>query len=405
MSQWKLSSQFYTEPSTSYDQHFNNAIGEQPRFLDLNYASEFEKQWKTLGRHADSTLPLGVIGLGGSSLGLKAILGASWPETLQSRIVFFDNIDPSTHYLKLDSISDLTQMNWIVISKSGKTMETLTIFESIFQYYRSKKITGFEKKVFFVSEKKENPLSKIAESWKRPLFKIPTDLGGRFSIFSAVGLLPLALMGLDREPLIRGAQEGFLAQSLILKLCQFFHSNPSSLSTLYFCTYTDRLLHTSAWMNQLWSESLGKSMNADGNRSSKGVGPLIPFRGASDQHSILQQVLEGPFEKKMIVLRSKDSEKSVTFNEPRLFETYEYKAPSMGRLIEIQTDATLKTLRNLKIQNAEFSTESLSPENIGFLMGSLMVSVVTIAQQLKINAYDQPAVEIGKDIVRANLSQ
>lgn len=396
--------------------HFlQDVYGENPRFLSREPFDIFRNQWK---KHEPSVLfgrPLGVIGLGGSSLGLKAVLGACWPEVLGKDVFFFDNIDPVSHYDQLQYLYKRGDVNWLVISKSGRTMETLTLLESIFNFYQNQdqslhnesateRTHKFQDSVWFVSEDQTNPLSQLANRWRRPLFTIPKDLGGRFSVFSAVGLLPLSLLQLPIDSIIQGFCSGLENKDLILKLTSFFRpldTNPTE--TLYFASYSDRFLHLGSWMNQLWSESLGKKQTLTGKMTT-GVGPLVPFRGASDQHSILQQVLEGPFAKKVFVLRSQDSEQSSEFKGSGLFPELGYRSPSLGTLMKVEVEATLKTFKTLNIPSAYISTPKLTPEAMGNLMGSLMVTVATLAKVLDINAYNQPAVEIGKELARKKLS-
>jgi len=404
MSLWNLSAKSFSDISIDYDNLLQNLKTTKPAFLDLKYSKSFKKEWEVQSSRANTSLPLGVIGLGGSSLGLKAILNACWPDTLDSRVHFFDNIDPIEHYRTLKNLNNPKAMNWVVISKSGSTMETLTLLESLFFFYKNELNADFSKQMFIVSEDKANPLTNLAKSWNSPIFTLPENLGGRFSVFSSVGLLPLHLLGLNCDSLLEGAQLGFESDQNVVGLAKFLIPNSSSLETFYLCTYTDRLLSFLSWTNQLWSESLGKKSRKDGSPSN-GVGPLVPFRGASDQHSILQQILESSFSKKALFLRSKDSEKSKDFESPGLFEALDFRALSLGQLMETEVNATIQTFDDLKISNASFEATTLSPKSIGSLMGSFMVTIALIADALEIDAYNQPAVEIGKKIAKAHLAK
>ena len=274
-----------------------------------------------------------VLGIGGSGLGARtlrdALLGPDWnnPSGEQRdhypRLHLLVNPDPDT-LGALFSRMDPTKTLFNVISKSGKTVETLAQYLVARDWVASS--VGEENALrhfIFTTDPNYGPLRHIAETEGVLTLPFPENVSGRFSILSAAGLFPVALCGVDIEALLRGA-------ALMDDRCRTdkLKENPGGIlaSLLYeahikhgqkihvLMPYADRLTSTSEWFQQLWAESLGKHHSMDGEEKATGPTPLVAL-GARDQHSLLQLFMEGPRDKVVLFVTVEDHGSEVTIPE------------------------------------------------------------------------------------------
>ncbi|MBI4520800.1 MAG: hypothetical protein HY701_08165 [Gemmatimonadetes bacterium] len=256
-------------------------------------------------------------------------------------------------------------------------------------------------------------LRRIAEEEGIPTFAIPPNVGGRFSVLSAVGLVPAALVGIDIEALLDGAA-AMVARCATPELPQ----NPAGLAAalLYLAErergahihvlmpYSDRLRAFAAWYCQLWGESLGK-------RSDRGdqvvhVGPTpVAAVGATDQHSQLQLYVEGPFDKVVTFVAVGNPSRDVTI--PKLHEDVPALSYLGGRtlaeVLEAERRATAETLRRAGRLNATTRIDGLTPYALGELIMFYEIMTVYAAALYQVDPLSQPGVELGKEITRALL--
>jgi len=246
-----------------------------------------------------------VIGIGGSTLGTYAIYKfLKHSKELEKKLFFLETTDPIDIQSKIKSI-DLKDALFIVISKSGTTVETVAIFKYIHS------LVAIDKHNCVVVTEYDSKLNHYAQVHGMKRFEIPKNVGGRFSVFSAVGLLPLAIVGIDIDALLRGAKEihdGFFydkeqTRKRLLKKARFFTEYKNKFNINVVFSYSSRLEGFNKWYIQLWGESLGK---VDVNHTRQGLTP-IGIIGPIDQHSFLQLIVEGRRDKTVTVVKVESS--------------------------------------------------------------------------------------------------
>ncbi len=330
---------------------------------------------------------IAVIGIGGASLGGQAAtaLGADAP------LIYLDNPDGA----RLDAVlADAAATGYLVISKSGATAETLA--QTLLALSRAA-----AENFLFVTAPGDNPLRRLASEYGVRVIDHDPELGGRFSVFSAVGMLPAMLAGLDAAGFRDGAREALAATldaaepidapaavgaALTLALAP-------RLSAAVFMPYDDRLLAFAHWQRQLWAESLGK----DG----KGATPLVA-RGAIDQHSQLQLYLDGPTDKLFTLFTAGGAPDGPAIAPEMAAKAgADYLAGrSLGDLMRAEAAATRDAIREVGRPLREIAIAHLDETALGALMMHFMLETVIIALALDIDPFDQPAVERGKQLAR-----
>lgn len=348
---------------------------------------------------------LAVLGMGGSSLGGRALLQAlkKWNGTHQ--VEFLDNVDAERFWKWMKSRTNLQDTHWVIVSKSGNTIETLTMAEFADLHLRSGGFKKLSASSTVISEIEDNPLMRWAKKEGVAALEIPKDVGGRFSVLTPVGLLPAAFYGLDLDELREGAAWALEQDELIAQLAaQSLMSLDRSEWITLFWAYADGLRDFGLWTQQLWAESLGKAKDRKGNPAPRASTP-IPAVGSSDQHSILQQVMEGPRDKFVWFFRVEESEKEGPALEKNLFDCQTLMhGKTMGQLFGAMATATRSALAEQGIQSLTLSTQKLDEKSMGALFMILELVVGTIGEALDINAFDQPGVELGKKLARGILT-
>jgi glucose-6-phosphate isomerase len=338
-----------------------------------------------------------ILGTGGSSLGGQALTALA-PSASPS-LHFVDNIDSFTFQEVLQNLSPVTT-GVISISKSGNTAETLMQTLTLLQNWP---LFNPSSQALIVTENKDSAMRELAKAYSIPCLDHPDDVGGRFAVFTVVGLLPGMIVGLDVDAFCDGAHEAFqnaedgTAQTcapLVGSLMQIaFQKQGVSQSVLI--AYCDRLEKTCEWFAQLWGESLGKK-DIDGNPC--GTTPVKAL-GAVDQHSQLQLYLDGPRDKFFTFLTIEDQT-----TLPAVAPSFELKHPAtvpllgrtMGALMLAEQQATMDTMRKHNCPLRQTQMQRLNEENLGSLMMHFMLETLLTAKFLDINPFDQPAVEEGK---------
>lgn len=345
-----------------------------------------------------------VLGMGGSSLGGRAMLQAlnKWTDTHE--VHFIDNVDSDQFWKWLKSRTDLQDTHWVIVSKSGNTIETLTMAEFIDQHLREKGYKKLSAVSTVISESEDNPLMRWAKKEGVPALEIPKDVGGRFSVLTPVGLLPGAFYGLDLAQMRDGAAWALKQEDLLAGLvAQTLSSFERNEWITQFWAYSDGLKDFGLWTQQLWAESLGKAKSRTGAAAPRASTPMAAT-GSSDQHSILQQVMEGARDKFVWFLRVRASESAAPELERNLFDCQQLMhGKSMGQLFGAMASATRDALEKEGVQSLTLETEQLNEASIGALFMILECVVGALGEALDINAFDQPGVESGKKIARGLL--
>ena len=357
-----------------------------------------------------------VLGIGGSALGTAtmrdALLGPHWNELDEEardhypRLFVLDNVDPRSVAGLLDRL-DLRRTLFNVVSKSGSTAETMSQYLVV--EGRLHEVLGEEPTkghFLFTTDPEAGILRKIANDEGVPALEVPENVGGRFSVLSAVGLLPAAIVGIDIGEVLRGAREmsercrtPILAENPAGILATLLHhadvSQGASIHVLM--PYCDRLRSFAAWFQQLWAESLGKAKDREGRDVNRGPTPL-PALGATDQHSLLQLLMEGPRDKVVMFMSVGGAHDPVEV--PRIRE--ELPALSylgghtLEELLDTERRATMEALRQQGRPSLSIDLDDLNPHTLGALFMLFQVATVYAGSLYGIDPLNQPGVELSK---------
>ena len=347
-----------------------------------------------------------VLGIGGSSLGAKAVYEFLKPVKKPLRkLYFFESTDP-LNIMEILSKMELEKSHFLVISKSGTTVETISIFKYLYS-----KNSSASKYTFITS--KGSSLDKFGTDIGSKVFYLAENVGGRFSVLSVVGLLPLALCGINISELLHGANsvkesffnDGYLKESLLNKSI-FYAKYHTTYSINCLFAYSETLRYFSEWYVQLWGESLGKKQS--NSAFHVGVTP-IGLIGPKDQHSFLQLIVEGTRDKSVTFIKIDDFQNELTIPNITLphLETLDIlNGVTFHDLITMQSDSVIEALKNQKdIPLDEIIIERVDEKSIGQLIYYYELLTSLVGKLINVNTYNQPGVESGKIILKNKLLQ
>lgn len=360
-----------------------------------------------------------VLGIGGSALGgmavCEALLKPYWnmltPEQREGapRIFFLDNIDPDQVSALLNSI-DLTKTLVNVITKSGSTAETMSQYMIVKDRLEQLMGDDYRQNIVVTTDRSTGVLRQIAGEEGYKTFVVPDDVGGRFSVFSAVGLLPFALVGIDIDDIVKGIKdmdlalkntdirENVAAQNALI---HYLMDTQKGKNLSVMMPYSSRLKYVSDWYVQLWAESLGKEFNNKGEKVNIGPTPIKAL-GATDQHSQIQLYNEGPNNKVITFVRVGHFDS--TLEIPRIFEYTGIGylgGKTMNDLINAEADATRVALTDYQRPNVTITLPSVSGYSVGQLLYMLEVQTAIAGELYGINTFNQPGVEQAKNYTYA----
>ncbi|RXJ76978.1 glucose-6-phosphate isomerase [Arcobacter sp. F155] len=348
----------------------------------------------------DSIKNIIVVGIGGSSLGTKAVYEFLKYKTKSKRkLHFLENVDPIIIGETLQKIKKENTL-FLIISKSGTTIETTSIFKFIIEKYKFDLSLKKDANRFAFITDKNSSLSKLASDYSIKQFNIPKNVGGRFSVLSAVGIVPLSLVGIDVKELLDGAKgliDSFFEfkEKKILKKAYFYSKLAKKYPINVLFSYSSLFTYFNQWYVQLWGESLGKH---DMLGNSVGLTP-VHLVGSVDQHSFLQLILEGPKDKTVTVIKVEDFKKRAKIPDIKLkyLEKTDYiNNHSFNELLNEECNATYETILENEIPADMIVLDRISAQNIGILIAYYELLTSSVGQMLMINVYNQPGVEFGK---------
>jgi glucose-6-phosphate isomerase len=349
-----------------------------------------------------------VVGIGGSSLGTKAIYEFLLPSNNYLKdLLFLETVDPRKVGQLLKSI-DLHDAQFVIISKSGNTIEPISLLKHI-----DSLITIDSSNCTIISEAK-SLLSQFAENNNIKAFYLDENVGGRFSVFSEVGLIPLAMIGADIDSLLDGCKQvsdSFFNKTedyeLIIKKSRFLVESKNRFNINAIFSYSSSLEGFNKWYVQLWAESLGK---IDINSVRQALTP-VALIGPDDQHSFLQLIIDGIRDKTVTFIKINDLKDTAFIPEDvsKKFEildlAYTNKL-SLNELLNKQADSIIQLVEEQSDIPCDVITINTIDENsIAQLMFSYQLITSCIGQFLQINAYNQPGVERGKIILKEKLQK
>jgi len=352
---------------------------------------------------------IAIIGIGGSTLGTYAIYNflkyhKQKNKTLKKEVFFFEGTDPVNLNGTILQF-DLKDTLFIVISKSGTTIETI----SIFKYLMS--ITKIDKSNLLIITQDDSKLNLFAKANNISFFNIPKNVGGRFSVLSNVGLVPLYLAGFDIDELLNGAKKistSFFAKdelfANLIKKARTYSEYKDIYNINVVFSYSQLLEGFNKWYIQLWGESLGK---IDANNTNQGLTP-IGLLGPVDQHSFLQLIVQGKKDKTLTFIKIKDfkdnTKIALTFLQG--LEEFDYiNNLDFKNLINLQADATITSIKEYQkdILIDIIELNNISEFEIGKLIFYYELLTSIVGKFLRVNTYDQPGVESGKTILKNRL--
>ena len=338
--------------------------------LSKNYKDSYKKnlinKYKAFSNYR-------IIGMGGSILGTRTIY-----EFLQHKIkknfLFIDNLQNTLSQSKKKTVN-------IIVSKSGNTIETIT---------NSNIIIKKNNRNIFVTENKKNYLYRLAENLKGEIVHHNNYIGGRYSVLSEVGMLPAELMGLKSK--------NFRQFNSLIKNRRFLNSLITNVgSILYYIkkrkfnsiiiNYDERSESLFKWYQQLVAESLGKKK--------KGLLPIVSNM-PKDNHSVMQLYLDG-FQNNFYTFFYVDEKKSKKLNNKIILPSHKFlKNKSISKIIYSQKKASENIFLKKNIPFRSFEIKKRDEKTLGELFSFFILETILLGKALKLNPYDQPAVELIK---------
>lgn len=384
-------------------------------YLGMPYRESLERDLPDVLEKVRRYKNMIVLGIGGSALGARALQKSFFPS--QDRpghtgpwLWIADNIDAASLEAWMAAL-DPADTAVVVISKSGGTIETMAQYFLIRRWLQKGLGEAWREHVVAVTDEKAGELRAEAVRENLVSLTVPDYLGGRYSVLSAVGMLPAAYMGMDwkglmdgaaavAEPLLAAAQSG---DGMIAALARHpaWHMAvwnrelmEHGYDELIFFSYIPLWNYFGAWFSQLWAESLGKG--------GKGSMP-VPAVGVTDQHSVNQMFLDGPRNKGCIFLTSSSLPPGPAFGTDVLPKWNWLSDKRFGDVLQAEALGTRMALTQSGVPLVNVDMAATDEVAAGKLMGLLMTATVLTGWLLDINPIDQPAVELGKRLANARL--
>ena len=321
-----------------------------------------------------------VIGMGGSILGTKSIY-SFLKKKIQKEVFFFDNLDLNL-ILKYKKIKNLKNSCFIVVSKSGNTLETITNLGTIF----SKNL--LKNKLIIITEITDNALMSIANRYHAEIIEHKEFIGGRYSILSETGMFPAALMGLNLmkfKNLKRLIKNKNFISSLIQNVAGIYTLNLKKINNSVILNYDSSLNDLGYWYQQLVAESLGKQ--------GKGINPILSF-GPKDHHSLLQLYLDGPKDKFFTLFNSPKKENKYKVTQDIIPSNMGFlKNKNLEFIINAQCNAIKNIFKLKKIPFRQITFSKKNENELGEILTFFVLETILLSRLMNINPFDQPAVE------------
>ena len=317
-----------------------------------------------------------IIGMGGSILGAKAIYDFLKHKT-KKNFIFIDNLDEN--YLKsIKKNNCLSKSLFIIISKSGNTIETISNTYFFKSFLKSKN-------TIILTENKNSFLRNLAKEKKFNFLEHKKFIGGRYSVLSEVGMLPAYLMGFKVENFKKNLSKFIYNKKIILSSANLINKYKiKNAKILVFFNYVPELNNFLYWSQQLFAESLGKNK--------KGFIPVIS-NAPKDHHSLLQLYLDGPKDKVFYIVSSSKrgnlKTKSDFFNDNVQY----LRKKKYNDIKDSQKNAFLRVLKNKKIPFREINIQKFNEDTIGKLFLQFIMETIFLGKLINVNPFDQPAVE------------
>ncbi len=378
-------------------------------FISMPYRSALEAELpKVMERFSGRCKHMLLLGIGGSALGPRALQKAfmpqqDWPGHTGPWLWIADNVDSNSLSGWLDKLPPKETMV-VVISKSGGTIETMAQYFIVRDWLQARLGEAWTQQVLMVTDEKQGALRQEAMEKNLPSLPVPDYLGGRFSVLSAVGMVPAYFCGMDWKGILAGAASVLapvaaapekMAEHPAWRLAVWNKAlMDNGYNQLIFFTYIPAWACFGAWFGQLWAESLGKQGN--------GSMPL-PATGVTDQHSLQQMFLDGPKNKACLFLEGQNMPRGPQFSAGTPDKWSYLRGQHFGDVLAAETIGTLGAFAANDIPLVRMSMGEVTEQGAGRLMALLELTTLFTGWLLKIDPLDQPAVEYGKRLANARL--
>ena len=403
--------------STNYDSALIDRIQQETKSIgyynlpnqDTHYIDDYlEKLDKQQG--LELLTDIVVVGIGGSSLGTKAIYHFLKPvRKLKRKLHFIDSTDPiALNSLQKDVNFASQTTHFLIISKSGSTIETIAAYKYILGLINGLSIDYCP--FTFITDK-NSPLEKQAKEVGALIVNMQDNVGGRFSVLSSVGTIPLILADIRIDRVLQGADSiknsffnnGYM-QDILLQKATYYAKNVSNYPINSVFSYTESLKYFNQWYVQLWGESLGKKQR--NSVFNVGLTP-IGLIGPKDQHSFLQLIIDGTRDKTITFIKLENFEVSSPVPDitlKHLEDTDIINNVEFSSLINLQADSIIESLKKVqRIPLDEIRIKQQDEFSIGQLIYYYELLTSLVGDLLNVNTYDQPGVETGKQILMEKL--
>lgn len=362
-----------------------------------------------------------VIGIGGSATGTRALARALLPfyynelrpaeRGWKPRLYILDNVDPEETAAILRRLElERTLVN--VVSKSGTTAESMAAYLIVQE--RLVAVLGrnaLPDHLVFTTDPAKGALRSIGQALGVPMFDLPPGVGGRFSVLSAVGLVPAAMTGMDVEGLLAGARDMAAwveeAESWDNPACrfagvQYLEDTSLGRSISIMMPYAARLEDVADWYRQLWAESLGKEIDRQGRTVNRGPLPVKAL-GVTDQHSQLQLYAEGPDDKVITFVGVKEFSEDIAIPMPgpEAGALSYLGGHTLAELLWAEQKATAWALRQKGRPSLTITLPRVDAFSMGALLYMFEVATAIAGELYDVDAFDQPGVELSKQATYA----
>lgn len=339
------------------------------------------------------------VGIGGSSLGPKCMAQALGVEN----VYFLENPDIKTIQNLNAKISNWKEVGFVFVSKSGTTIETLATLDYYLNKLEKAQLKISEQSLV-ITELKASSLYDWAKNHQVPVLEIPLNVGGRFSVLSSIGQAFLGMLGKSVADFKKGAESVLSAsykdQTLLPMLAFYIEGLKQKDVLTYFWYYSDSTYQLGKWLEQLWAESLGKKDSPHYTASVP-----IAVLGANDQHSVLQQMMESPMKKSVVIHRATDSEESSeVLTKSNFKETKSLEGKAFSLLLKTEARAMTESQKEIQNHTMELQLDKMTAFELGQYFMTYKLIVGAMGEFMKIDAFNQPGVELGKILAKKMLN-
>jgi glucose-6-phosphate isomerase len=392
----------YNDLLSQFVAHKTSLLAKQQGFIDLPQDHDLAYKIKEFADGIkDRFSHIVLLGIGGSSLGPKVLIDALYTQQTK-HVTILENVDPFEIHNLFERLP-LSSTLFLAVTKSGGTPETMAQF----LYVREKlRVVGLEpqKHIVCITDPEKGLLRQIVTENKYVSFPIPSNVGGRYSVLSSVGLVLASLLDIDIFELLEGG--GNIASEI--------HQNEATESLAYQYAITQYMLYQSGktvnvlmpyssrlrtfgnWYAQLLAESIGKN-------SDVGLTPVASI-GTTDQHSLLQLFKEGPRDKLISFVEIVDHGITINIPQNSYPELGYLNHHTFNDLMAAELAGTKQSLTNAQVANATLTIDTVNPYSLGEMIMFFELATAFLGELFGVDAFNQPGVEESKILAKEILS-